>query len=103
MRLVRMTVTKQIYNKNCDWQPELVNAVDMLCMCAQQKFKVKKNLEFKHNLNLQERESEIWPNQVNDMQETNIRMQILTSNRSIIRSVKFLWCQTIAKTKFKAH
>lgn len=50
-----MTITKQIYNKNCDWQPELVNAVEMLCMCPQQKFKVKKNLEFKHNLNLQER------------------------------------------------
>lgn len=98
MRLVQMTITKQIYNKNCDWQPELVNAVEMLCMCAQQKFKVKKNLEFKPT-----GESEIWPNQVNDMQETNIRMQILPSNRSIIRSVKFLWCQTIAKTKFKAH
>lgn len=55
MRLVQMTITKQIYNKNCDWQPELVNAVEMLCTCAQQKFKVKKNLEFKHNLNLQER------------------------------------------------
>ena len=55
MRLVQMTITKQIYNKNCDWQPELVNAVEMLCMCAQQKFQVTKNLEFKHNSNLQER------------------------------------------------
>lgn len=37
-----MTITKQIYNKNCDWQPELVNAVEMLCMCAQQKLRSRK-------------------------------------------------------------
>ena len=50
-----MTISKHFYNKTCDRQPELVNAVDMLCMCALQKFKVTKNLEFKHNyLNLQE-------------------------------------------------